>query len=148
MSDLQKLIAWLASYKEHDILGEYKVDYTDKVPSTGAVFPQGLVEIKRIEDVLGNVTVQNQYNFALYMDLPHADGDDVGAQINADWVMDFQRWMQGQSVTHKAPTFGDVDQRSETIAAQNGVLYDADGSGMATYMIQISAKFKVYYPAE
>lgn len=148
MSDLERLINWLTGYAGHDILGEYHVDYTDKVPSSGAVFPQGLVEIRRREDITGNVTVENQYNFALYMQLPRAPGDDIGAAINADWVMDFQRWIQAQSVQHKAPTFGNMDVRQETMQAQNGVLYDADGSGMATYLIQLSARFKHYYPAD
>ena len=55
--------------------------------------------------------------------------------------MDFQEWVQEQSVTGAAPVFGDVP-RDERIKAQNGVLYAADDEGLATYMVQLSVQFK------
>ena len=72
------------------------------------------------------------------------DCDDAGALVNADWIMDFQRWVQDQSITGKAPTFGS-DPSSERIQAQNGVLYAADEEGTATYMVQLSVNFTKYY---
>lgn len=145
MSDLDKLKGWIQTYPGYDQLGEMQVDYTDRLPGCFGVFPAGLVEISRKENLFGEVTVQNQYNFALYLVLPKAPGDDVGAQINADWVMDFQHWVQAQSVTHKAPTFGNVDTFCETMSAQNGALYDADEEGLAMYMISLQATFKMHY---
>lgn len=144
MSALEKLKNWIATYPGYDILGSFQVDYTDQVPSNGGIFPSGLVEISRTEDIIGNVTVQNQYNFGLYYVFPKDPGDDAGAQINAAWIMDFQLWVQEQSVRRLAPTFGD-DPRAERIQAQNGVLYDADEEGTATYMVQLSVKFTKYY---
>ena len=43
-----------------------KVLYTDQIPFNGGVFPSGLMEVSRTSDILGNVTVTNQYNFGLY----------------------------------------------------------------------------------
>ena len=40
-TDLQRLIDWLKTYTGYDILGNFQVDYTDQIPSNGAVFPQG-----------------------------------------------------------------------------------------------------------
>ena len=98
------------------------------------------MEVSRRRDILGNVSVTNQYNFGLYYVFEKSPGDDTGATINADWIMDFQEWVQEQSVTRQAPTFGDVPNQ-EIIMAQNGVLYGADGEGTATYMVQLSVQF-------
>ena len=39
-TDLQRLIDWLKTYTGYNILGNFQVDYTDQIPSNGAVFPQ------------------------------------------------------------------------------------------------------------
>lgn len=144
MTALERIRAWIASYPGYDILGTFQVDYTDRIPTSGGIFPSGLVEIRRTEDILGNTTVENQYNFGLYYVFLKAPGDDAGAQLNASWIMDFQMWVQEQSVRGKAPVFGD-DPRSERIQAQNGVLYEADEEGTATYMVQLSVNFTKIY---
>lgn len=140
MTPLEKIREWLATYEGFDILGQFQVDYTDQVPANGGVFPSGLVEVGRRTDIFGNTTVENQYNFGLYYVFAKAPGDDAGATINADWIMDFQEWVQAQSITGAAPIFGDVPC-DEKILAQNGVLYDATGEGLATYMVQLSVRF-------
>lgn len=140
MTALEKIKTWLAAYKGFDILSQFQVDYTGHIPNVGSLAPSGLVEIERRSDLLGNVTVENQYNFGLYYVFEKAPEDDVGATVNADWIMDFQEWVQAQSVTGAAPVFGDVP-RDERIMAQNGVLYEAT-EGLATYMVQLSVRFK------
>lgn len=140
MTPLEKIREWLASYEGFDILGQFQVDYTDQVPSHGGIYPSGMVENSRKTDIFGNVTVENQYNFGLYCVFAKAPGDDAGATVNADWIMDFQLWAQEQSVLGLAPVFGDVPDQ-ERIIAQNGVLYDASVEGTATYMVQLSVQF-------
>ena len=144
MTDLERIKNWISTFPGYDILGSFQVDYTDRIPSNGGIFPSGLVEISRTEDILGNTTVKNQYNFGLYYVFPKDPGDDAGAKINADWIMDFQMWVQEQSVRRLAPTFGD-EPRTERIQAQNGVLYAADEEGTATYMVQLSVNFTKKY---
>lgn len=145
MTALEKIIAWIATYPGYDILSSFQVDYTDKVPNNGGVYPAGLVEIERRSSIMGVITVTNQYNFGLYYVFAKAPEDDIGASINADWIMDFQEWVQEQSVTGQAPTFGDVP-REEKIMAQNGVMYETEGKeGVATYMVQLSVQFKKIY---
>lgn len=145
MSALEKMRSFVASYPGADILSEFRIDYTDQIPANGGIFPSGLVEISRRSDILGNVTVTNQYNFGLYCVMEKAPGDDIQATINADWIMDFQEWVQAQSIQGLAPVFGD-DARRERITAQNGVLYAAEDEGIATYMVQLSVQFIRQFP--
>lgn len=146
MTDLEKMRSWLAQYPRFSILEQFQVDYIDRVmPNNGGLFPSGLVEVERREDILGNVTVTNQYNFGIYCVFQKTAGDDAGAAINADWVMDFQKWVQEQSVRGLAPKFGNTEDK-EIICAQNGVLYDVeDGSGTSVYMVQMSVQYKTFY---
>lgn len=140
MTALEKMRAWIATFPGFDILSSFQVDYTDHVdPGTGSISPSGLVEVSRQTNILGVVSITNQYNFGIYCVFEKAVGDDVGASINADWLMEFQEWVQEQSVLGFAPVFGD-DPREEKIMAQNGVMYDA-GEGTATYMAQLSVQF-------
>ena len=140
MTALEKVKNWIATYPEFDILGSFQVDYTDRVPANGGIFPSGLVEVQRRQDIFGNATVTNQYNFGLYYVFEKTPGDAAGAEVNADWIMGFQEWVQEQSITGRAPVFGD-EPGDERIMAQNGVLYDADEEGTATYMVQLSVQF-------
>ena len=121
MTALEKITAFVRSYPKADILQTFQVDYTDQIPANGGIFPSGLEEVSRKTDLLGNVTVTNQYNFGLYYVFEKAPGDDAGAAVNA------------------VP-------RQEKLTAQNGVLYDAEDEGLATYMVQLSVQFIKIFP--
>ena len=144
-TDLERLRVWLATYPGYDILDNMLVDYINEIPGAASLMPAGLTEISRTEDILGNVTVRNQYNFGLYLALEKSPGDDIASAYNAGWVLDFQRWVQAQSVAHAAPTFGNIDQRDEAIKAQNGALLDTGKEGVAVYVVQLSAEFSTFY---
>lgn len=137
---LEKMRNFIEEYPDADILSQLNIDYTDAIPNCAGLFPSGLVEVKRTTYINGDVSVLNQCNFALYTLFEKAPGEDVGATLNADWLMDFQRWVQEQSVLGKAPVFGD-EPRNEKIVAQNGAIYSADEEGTAVYAIQISVTF-------
>ena len=140
MTALEQVKEWLATFPQFDILTNFRVDYTEKVPGTGGILPDGLVEVSRRRDITGCTTVTNQYNFALYYVFEKAPGDDEGAEANADWIVDLQEWAQAQSVSGAAPVFGD-DPRSERITAQKGTLYQAEEEGTAVYVVQLSVQF-------
>lgn len=144
MTALEKIREWLRSYPGFDILSAFQVDYTSEVPGCGGLFPAGLVELSRRRDILGNVTVENQYNFAIYCLMEKAPGDDTGAAENAAWVMDLQEWVQRKSVLGLAPRFGN-GTAPEVIRAENGTLYEVDGEGTALYSVQLSVRFEVRY---
>lgn len=141
---LETMREFVRSFPGADILSDLAIDYTDSVPGCGGLFPSGLVEVKRRKFITGGAEVDCQYNFALYAFLEKAPGDDAGAAVNAGWLMDFQEWVQEQSVTGKAPPFGD-EPRSERIVAGNGELYSASDEGAALYVIRISVSFTKRY---
>jgi len=145
MTALEKITQFVRSYPGANCFRDFHIDYTDQIPANGGVFPSGLAELERKTDIFGNVTVTNQYNFGLYCVFEKAAGDDVGAGMNADWLMDFQEWVQAQSVQGEAPVFGDAP-RQERITAQNGVLYGAEAEGLALYMVQLSIQFIKHFP--
>lgn len=144
MTALEKTREWLKTYPGYKQLKALSVDATDPQPANGSVAPAGLVEISRRADVLGNVMVTNQLNFTLYFVFAKAPDDDEGAEENAQWLMDFQDWVQAQSMTGKAPIFGD-NKRRESVKAQNGTLYGADTDGCAVYSVQLSAQYQKYF---
>ena len=140
MDALEKMRRFVASYPDADIFESFSIDYTDNVPDNGGLFPTGLVELSRSKDLLGNVTVRNQYNFALYTLFTKAPGDDTGATFNAEWLMGFQEWVQEQSARGLAPAFGDVPS-DESITAENGQVHSADNEGTALYAVQIAVNY-------
>lgn len=144
MTDLERVRQWLGTYPGTAAALEFKVDYFDKAPDSLSIAPSGLVEISRSEDILGNVTVENQYNFALYFVMAKDPGDDDGAKFNADLLLDLQRWVQEQSVRHLVPVFGD-EPKKEAVKAQNGAIIEASSRGVAIYMVLLSINFIKHY---
>lgn len=141
---LETIKTWLATYTGFDILSQFQVDYTDQIPNNAGIFPSGMTEIGRSEDILGNVTVLNQINFGIYCVFNKATGDDTGATYNQEWIADFQNWVQEQSAKRLIPQIGD-NPRKEIATASNGVLYDATEEGLGTYMIQLSFQYEKKY---
>lgn len=144
MNDLERIRQWLKSYPVPAPLIDIQVDYYSAQPENGSIAPAGLVEISRKEDILGNVTVENQYNFALHFVLLKPPEENVIASDNAAWLMDFQRWVQEECIRKRTPTFGD-DPRAETIKAQNGELTWADEDGTGIYTVMLSINFVKKY---
>lgn len=140
MTALQTIQEWIATFPQYSQLREFSVDYTDAAPGNGGIMPSGLTEISRSRDIFGRVTVTNQYNFTLYFVFEKAQDDDEGAEKNAQFLMDFQNWVQAQSATGKAPVFGD-EPRKEIMKAQNGALYGTDDEGTALYTVFLSVIF-------
>ena len=147
MTALEKIQDWIKTFPQYDALTTFSVDYTSAEPTNGGLMPAGLVEVSRTTDIVGNVTVSNQYNFTLYFVFLKSPGDETTAEENAQWLMDFQDWVQAQSATGKSPFFGD-DARQETMKAQNGMLLEADAEGTAVYSVNLSANFVKKYEVE
>lgn len=144
MSPLDRIREWLNKYPGFDRLQDLRVDYYSQQPDNGSIDPSGAQIISITENIMGTKTVEMQYNFGLYFVLAKDPGDEYTAVDNAAWVMDFQRWVNEQSILRLAPTFGDVP-RAETIKAQNGAVTAADNDGVAIYMVQLSVNFiKIY----
>ena len=144
MNPLDTIREWLNKYTGFDRLQDLRVDYYSQQPDNGSIDPSGVQIISITEDILGNKTVDMQYNFGVYFVLAKDPGDEETAVDNAAWVMDFQRWVNEQSILHLAPAFGDVP-KTESIKAQNGAVTAADNEGVAIYMVQLSVSFTKIY---
>ena len=131
MKELEKLRQWLLTFPG---LGrELTVDYLGAGPGSTGLFPAGLEETSRREDLLGNVQVACRYQFTLYRRM--APGQD-----SAQWFLDFQNWVQQQSVAGLAPRFGDVPDE-EWLLAQKGKSKELSASGIGTCAVTLTAEF-------
>lgn len=145
MSVIETMRDWLKTYPGN-VPQNFQIDFTNEVPQNAGLFPTGTMEVSRREDILGNITVTNQYNFGLYTVFEKPQDIDEISSKNAQWIMDLQQWVQEQSIRKLAPTFGNIDISSEVIKAQNGMFYGTKETGAAgLYMVTITATFKKYY---
>lgn len=140
MSPLSKIKDWLNTFPGIDRIKEMRVDYYSPQPDNGSIDPSGVQIISTKRDILGNKTVEQQYNFALYYVLAKEPGDETTSVSNADWLLQFQNWVNEQSLLGLAPAFGD-DPEEEQVKAQNGSVSQATIEGVAIYMVQLSVKF-------
>lgn len=138
MTDLERLRQWLQGYPNWE--ESLQVDFTEVQPGNAGLFPNGLEETGRREDVLGNVQIDCRYRFILYR---HTCGQTDGT-ANAQWLLEFQNWVQQQSAAGLAPHFGDVPSR-ERMQAQKGTLKEASQAGTGTYMVTLIADFRKVY---
>ena len=118
MTALEKVKDWLGNYPGFDILSTFQVDYTSEVPGCGGLFPAGLVELGRRRDILGNTTVENQYNFALYYVFEKAPGDETGADCR-------RKRRLGNGLSGMGPGA----KRSRSVAALWKHFHKGDGEG-------------------
>lgn len=142
MRELERLRGWLSEAPGAERIREMRFDYTDQAGENGGIFPLGVREVSRKENLWGRVRVQCQLRFVLYLILLKAPG--VDAAENAAFVLQLQRWMMQQSVAHRAPTFGD-EPESERLTAQNGALFDASDEGTATYKVELCVSYTKIY---
>ena len=131
---LEKAVAWL---KKCPMWGErLTVDYTDGLPGSVGLFPLGVEEISRREDVAGGVSTHCRCVF-------HLDRVTEGQQDNTEnarWLLAFQDWVRQQSLAGLAPVFGHEPAR-EHIRAEKGRLHKASQTGTAIYRVVLTAEF-------
>lgn len=134
---LETMIAWLKTYPGWaDTL---YVDYTDGVPGSAGLYPAGVEEVSRKEDVLGNLQVRYKAHF----DLDRITTGQQDNTENAAWLLEFQDWVRQQSGAGLAPTFGDEPDR-EHIRAEKGKLKSASQTGTGTYTVHLTAEYTKY----
>ena len=115
MTDLEKLFWWLREYPHWG--GYLQVDRLEDESDGIGIFPKGLEELSRQEDVHGNLRIACRYRFELLRRV-HYSPDSIE---NAQWLLDFQNWVQQQCREGLAPRFGDVPA-AERMRAEKGFL--------------------------
>lgn len=137
---LEKIKQWLISYPQWD--DTLYVDYTPAVPGSTGVFPRGVQELSRRQDVAGNVQTRNRVRFTVLRITP----GQLDKEKQAAWLLDFQDWVQQQSISGKAPTFGDVPEK-EKLMARQGMLKGISQTGTARYAVELIAEYTKIYEA-
>lgn len=142
MTILEKMTSWLLSFP-HWEKEALQIDYAAPAPENAGLFPQGLEELSRTRDVLGNQTVRNRLRFTLYR-------VTTGQQDNrqqSSWLLALQDWIQQQSALGLAPHFGD-EPAMESIRVQQGSLKNGSRTGTGCYGVTIIAEFVKHYEKE
>ena len=132
---LEKMKLWLESFPGWE--EQLNIDYADGVPGNSGLYPKGIREISRREDVLGNSAVRCACDFMLRRSA-------IPGEDNARWLLQLQSWVMEQDRLGLAPKFGD-DPKSEQIRAFDGKLDKSFQTGSGLYTVLISAEFTKLY---
>lgn len=135
---LETMKQWLQTYPKWE--GTLQFDYADAVPGNSGLYPRGMTELSRREDVQGNCKTRYSCTFILR----RAAGQ---SQENAQWLLDFQNWVMEQDRLGLAPKFGD-EPKTERLRAFEGRLDTHKQVGSSMYTVQLSAEFTKLYRGE
>ena len=135
---LENMKAWLQTFPQWE--GNIQVDYLEAVPGNTGLYPKGITEISRREDVLGNVKVRCRSTFLLRKTA-------VGTEENARWLLAFQQWVMEQNRLGLTPKFGD-EPKTERLLAADGRLENHAQVGSSLYTLQLQAEFTKIYRGE
>jgi len=133
MEILEKVISWLQTCQ---VLpkGEVFVDHLPAEPGSCGLFQKGLQEVKRTEDLVGNVKVHCRYRFVLRCMVLE----------DSAWLPAFQDWVQQQSALRLTPVLGDVPGE-EQVQALDGKLTERSQPGTRVCEVALVADFiKIY----
>ena len=138
MNILNLVCQWLKTYSGWS--DGLQVNFTGAMTGNAGLFPQGVEELSRRQDVLGNITTRNRLSFSIIR------VTDMNGEKQAAWLLDFQNWVQQQSAAGNAPVFGDVP-RQERLWAEQGKLKSVSQTGTARYEVRLVAEFTKIYEA-
>ena len=135
---LENMKAWLQTFPQWE--GSTQVDYLEAVPGSTGLYPKGITELSRREDVLGNVKVRCRSTFLLRKTA-------VGTEENARWLLAFQQWVMEQNRLGLTPKFGD-EPKTERLLAADGRLESHAQVGSSLYTVQLQAEFTKIFRGE
>ena len=135
---LEKMITWLQTFPQWE--DSIQIDFLQARPGSSGLYPKGLTELSRREDVLGNLTLQCRCDFLLRK--------NAGIrEENARWLLEFQQWVMEQDRLGLAPKFGDAP-KSERIRVADGQLQSLSQTGSALYTVKLWTEFTKIYRGE
>ena len=135
---LEELKRWLQTFPDWE--GVLQLDYAQTVPGNAGLYPKGMTELSRREDVLGNLKVRYSCTFTLKRAA-------AAVEENARWLLAFQNWVADQDRQGLAPQFGD-EPKNERIRAYEGKLDTHTQAGSALYSVQLTVEFTKIYRGE
>lgn len=135
---------WLSTcpYLDDFSQGQH-IDWAGPTAGNYGIAPVGCSIIEVACDIQGNCRIGKQYNAVLYA--RNWTVDDVVRLENAEFLDNFQQWVEEQQYMGLTPKFGD-NPDDEVITAQNGMLFElADDGQTGLYQIQLSITYEKYY---
>lgn len=135
LTPLNKMKAWLQTCPCFPQGFTLQLDCLDAVPGSKGLYSQGVEEISRREDVLGNVTVVNRMQFLFYL----VSCRGMEAQ-DRETLWQLRNWVQQQSFAGLAPRFGNVP-REERIMVEKETLHSVSQNGTKKYAVTVTAQF-------
>ena len=134
MDVLTTVTDWLKTFPLWQ--GALSVDHLKPVPGSMGLYPQGVQEIARREDVTGNVEVTNRLELLLC----RVTGGEDDRLEDARWLLALQQWIGQQSAEGLAPRLGDVPEMTR-FRAEQGKLCAPAQTGTGRYAVKISAYY-------
>lgn len=138
MNILEIMRQWLQTYPDWD--DSLTVDLLPAGAGHMGLFPGGLEEVSRSEDILGNWQVVCRCRFVLRRQTAVTEDNHAYAA----WLLDFQEWVREQSLAGLSPQLGDVPVR-ERMWAEKGQLEKISSTGVGTYTVTLVANFIKLY---
>ena len=138
MTPLEMMDNWLQTFPLWDC-GKLTVDCTDGIPGNAGLFPRGVTEISRRQDVTGRIRSVNRMVFTLLTVRPAGQDN----RDNAQWLLALQQWIRQECARGNAPQFGD-DAGAQRIWAEQGKLRKATQTGTAHYGVTVTVEFLKY----
>lgn len=138
MTILERVRHWLQTYPGW--VDTLTVDMLPAGPGHMGLFPAGIEELSRTEDILGNRQVECRLGFTLRRQV----GAEEDNASHAAWLLDFQEWVRQQNLAGLIPQLGDVPGR-EQMWAEKGRLQEVSSTGIGTYTVTLLANFIKLY---
>ena len=135
---LETIKQWLQTFPNWE--DSICIDCVDAAPGSTGLYPKGLKEVSRREDVLGNLMIRCHYDFLLRRNAGRSEE-------NARWLLEFQNWVMEQSRLGLAPKFGD-DPKTERFRACEGQLQSHSQAGSTMYTVRLSTEFTKNFRGE
>lgn len=135
MSVVKVLQDYLAGYRGMELrpISEVLTDMTESA-SSYALAPSGNGKVT--EDILGNKTYENNYQFFAR----EAAANETDRQETYDFLEDFCDWLEEQNEEDHLPQLPGR-YLAEELTVTNLMLFDIDEDGTGTYQVQLKLIF-------
>lgn len=143
----EELVQWLSGCPALAGL-TLQVDHLPPAAGSGALFPKGVEQTDRRQNLLGQVTARHKMQLVLRLNLPFVPGDADLSAKNARRLLELQAWVAEQCAAGRAPHLGNADTEQETLTAGKAQMEQANDEGSAVYSVTLTAHYTMKWRDE